>query len=61
MSFLIEQAGGKSTTGNGRVLDVVPTSLHQRVPIFCGSADDITDLEALYQKYPNKQQPKAKL
>ena len=62
MSFLIENAGGKSTTGHGRVMDVVPTSLHQRVPIFCGSAEDITDLENLYRKFPgNKQQPKAKL
>jgi fructose-1,6-bisphosphatase I len=51
ISFLIEQAGGKSTTGNGRVLDVVPTSLHQRVPIFCGSADDITEIDELYKKH----------
>ena len=66
MSFLIEQAGGKSSTGYGRVLDVVPTALHQRCPIFCGSADDITDIENLYKAHaasgaPNKQQAKAKL
>jgi fructose-1,6-bisphosphatase len=29
MSFLIEQAGGKATTGTQRVLDVVPTALHE--------------------------------
>lgn len=51
MSFLIEQAGGKSSTGSQRVLDVQPTSLHQRVPIFCGSSDDIADIEQLYKKY----------
>lgn len=66
MSFLIEQAGGKSSTGHGRVLDVVPTALHQRCPIFCGSADDITDIENLYKAQtaaggPNNQQAKAKL
>ena len=66
MSFLIEQAGGKSSTGAGRVLDVVPTSLHQRVPIFCGSADDVDDLDRLYQEHYAKQgikgqQAKAKL
>jgi len=66
MSFLIEQAGGKSSTGAGRVLDVVPTSLHQRVPIFCGSADDVDDLDKLYQEHYAKQgikgqQAKAKL
>lgn len=63
MSFLIEQAGGISTTGHGRVLDVVPTSLHQRVPIFCGSADDVKEIEELYKKHggPNKSAPQAKL
>lgn len=65
MSFLMEQAGGKSSTGFGRVLDVVPTSLHQRCPIFCGSADDITDIENLYKEQAAKGGPqggaKAKL
>ena len=58
--MLIEQAGGKSSTGFQRVLDVVPTSLHQRVPIYCGSADDITDLEALYKQHGGAQQQQAK-
>jgi fructose-1,6-bisphosphatase I len=63
MSFLIENAGGRSTTGHGRVLDVVPTSLHQRCPIFCGSSEDVEDLENLYKKHggAHNQQPKAKL
>ncbi|MBW7846233.1 MAG: class 1 fructose-bisphosphatase [Bacteroidia bacterium] len=37
MSFIMEQAGGLAHTGNERVLDVVPTNLHQRVPIYMGS------------------------
>jgi fructose-1,6-bisphosphatase I len=38
MSYIIEKAGGKSTTGaDNSVLDVVPTDLHQRVPIFIGN------------------------
>ncbi len=37
MSFLMEAAGGVSTTGSERILDVQPTQLHQRVPIFIGS------------------------
>lgn len=43
MSYLIEQAGGKAVTGRGeeRVLDVTPTSLHQRVPIYLGSTKDV--------------------
>ena len=42
MSFLIEAAGGMATTGEGRVLDVEPTELHQRVPIFIGSKNLVT-------------------
>jgi fructose-1,6-bisphosphatase I len=64
MAFLIEQAGGKATTGTQRVLDVQPTKLHQRKPIFCGSADDVTMVEQFYQQYPPKPKPaspKAKL
>ena len=37
------QAGGKAVTGRGdeRVLDVVPTKLHERCPIYLGSSEDI--------------------
>lgn len=37
MSYLIEMAGGKSTTGSENILDIKPTELHQRLPIFIGS------------------------
>ena len=37
MSFIVEAAGGKGSTGEGNILDVEPTELHQRVPIFIGS------------------------
>lgn len=37
MSYLIEMAGGKSTTGKENILDIKPTELHQRLPIFIGS------------------------
>jgi fructose-1,6-bisphosphatase I len=37
MAFLVEQAGGAASTGTERVLDVKPTELHQRVPMFVGS------------------------
>jgi fructose-1,6-bisphosphatase I len=40
MSYVIEMAGGKSTTGaDDSVLDVIPTDLHQRVPIYCGNTN----------------------
>ncbi|RZU47432.1 D-fructose 1,6-bisphosphatase [Fluviicoccus keumensis] len=41
MSFIMEQAGGASTTGRQRILDVTPTSLHQRVPVVMGSANEV--------------------
>lgn len=37
MSFIAEQAGGKSTTGKERILDIEPNELHQRVPVIMGS------------------------
>jgi fructose-1,6-bisphosphatase I len=37
IAFIIEQAGGKATTGNERILEVKPTELHQRVPAIIGS------------------------
>jgi fructose-1,6-bisphosphatase I len=36
LAFLVEQAGGYASTGLGDVLDVSPTSLHQRIPLFIG-------------------------
>jgi len=41
MAYIIEQAGGKSTTGDGRILDLTPTKLHQRCPVFLGSPGEI--------------------
>jgi fructose-1,6-bisphosphatase I len=37
MSFIIEKAGGKSTTGKERVLSLKPTGIHQRCGIIIGS------------------------
>jgi hypothetical protein len=36
MSFIAEQAGGKGSTGKERVLDIKPSEVHQRVPLFIG-------------------------
>lgn len=37
MAFIAEQAGGAASTGSERILEVKPTELHQRVPLFIGS------------------------
>ena len=39
MAFLIEQAGGLATDGTTRIMDIEPTELHQRTPLFIGSPD----------------------
>ncbi|TFK78595.1 fructose-1,6-bisphosphatase [Polyporus arcularius HHB13444] len=49
MAFLIEQAGGVATTGTKRILDIVPTSIHERCPVFLGSREDVQDLMKFYQ------------
>ena len=41
MSMLIEQAGGASTTGRVRILDIQPTEMHQRVPVIIGSKNEV--------------------
>lgn len=44
-AFIVEVAGGKATTGSGRILEVVPTKLHERVPFFAGSRNMMEELE----------------
>jgi fructose-1,6-bisphosphatase I len=41
MSFIVEQAGGASSTGRERILDVQPDGLHQRVPVILGSKNEV--------------------
>ena len=41
LAFIVEQAGGAATDGAQRVLDVSPTELHQRTPLFIGSKHEV--------------------
>ncbi|MEL1255092.1 class 1 fructose-bisphosphatase [Flavobacterium sp. DGU38] len=45
MAFIAEQAGGKATDGFGRIMEIQPTELHQRVPFFCGSVNMVEKAE----------------
>ncbi|MHB2156557.1 class 1 fructose-bisphosphatase [Caldithrix abyssi] len=45
LAFIVEQAGGRAIDGKQRILEVVPKELHQRTPLYIGSADDIALLE----------------
>jgi fructose-1,6-bisphosphatase I len=47
LAFIVEQAGGKASTGTGRIMEVKPKDLHQRVPLFIGSKNMVERVEAL--------------
>ncbi len=49
MSFIIEQAGGVSTNGYQRILDIQPASLHQRVAGFLGSREEVDRITGYHQ------------
>lgn len=49
LAFVVEQAGGRASTGTMRILDVEPNSLHQRVPLVIGSRDDVSVAEEYIQ------------
>jgi fructose-1,6-bisphosphatase I len=48
MSFIVEQAGGASSTGRQRILDVQPEGLHQRVPVILGSKNEVEKVVAYH-------------
>ncbi|MGQ9642312.1 MAG: class 1 fructose-bisphosphatase [Ignavibacterium sp.] len=45
MAFIVEQAGGRASDGKRRILEIQPEKLHQRVPIFIGSEEDVLMVE----------------
>jgi fructose-1,6-bisphosphatase I len=50
MSWLIEQAGGASTNGKERILDLLPNQLHERVSVILGSKNEVDRLTGYHQK-----------
>ena len=57
MSFLIEQAGGASTNGRTRILDLAPVQLHQRVPVFLGSKAEVAVATGYHREHDAAAQP----
>jgi len=45
LAMIMEEAGGAASTGRGPILDVEPTELHQRTPVFMGSAEEVRALD----------------
>jgi fructose-1,6-bisphosphatase I len=50
LAFIVEQAGGAATDGNQRILDIQPTELHQRTPLYIGSKSDVMLAEQTLKK-----------
>jgi len=51
MSMLIEQAGGKGSTGTQRIMDIVPENIHQRVPVIIGTTEEVNLIERYTRTY----------
>ena len=49
LAFICEQAGGRATDGRQRILDIQPTALHQRTPLYIGSEEDVIIAEEFEQ------------
>ena len=51
MAMIIEQAGGAASTGRGRILDMAPSGIHQRVPVILGSCNEVERLVRYHAEY----------
>ncbi len=56
MSFIVEQAGGASSTGRQRLLDITPTDIHQRVPVMLGSSAEVNVIEHYHKLFDDAEQ-----
>ena len=57
MAFLVEQAGGVASTGRQRILDVLPSQLHQRVPLVLGSRAEVERLVRYHREHDANGEP----
>ena len=48
MAFLLEQAGGLAMTSQGRIMDIEPASIHQRVEVIMGSKVEVEKCLSYY-------------
>ena len=50
MSYIVEQAGGASSNGSKRILEIIPEELHQRTSFLIGSKQDVQDATRFHKK-----------
>ncbi|QHV00304.1 class 1 fructose-bisphosphatase [Synechocystis sp. CACIAM 05] len=55
LAFLVEQAGGRASDGQKRLLDLIPSKLHQRTPAIIGSAEDVKLVESFISDHKQRQ------
>jgi fructose-1,6-bisphosphatase I len=56
IALVFEQAGGAATDGVNRILDIMPTGLHQRIPLVFGSADKVQRIQRYHSDAPSREQ-----
>lgn len=52
MAFIVEQAGGKASNGSQRILEIKPSELHERCPIFIGNTEMVEQVEQMLASEP---------
>ncbi len=57
ISFLMEQAGGRASTGRQSMLEVLPTALHQRIGLVFGSKNEVELIERYHREPPAQEAP----
>jgi fructose-1,6-bisphosphatase I len=53
LAFIVEQAGGAAIDGSHRILDLEPTELHQRTPLYIGSKNEVAIAQRILADQPN--------
>ena len=53
MAFIVEQAGGSATNGRERIMDIVPTRLHERVSVVLGSKHEVQRVTDYHRAQPD--------
>lgn len=59
MAMILEQAGGAGSTGTGRILNVKRNDIHQRVPTFLGSLENVFELNQFFKYYGDEKNEEA--
>ena len=51
MAMVVEQAGGRASTGRERILSITPSDIHQRVPVVLGSTEEVDQVQRYHEAF----------